>query len=271
MAFPWSALAAFAGPIVGGLFAQEGQQSANEQNLDITRETSAFNAAEAQKNREFQERMSGTAYQRGTADMMSAGLNPMLAYSQGGASQPSGATASGVSATMQNTAAAGVTAAAQYAAIQNTSAQTSKLHAETDLLKAGMKDPGAERGAAGDLPTRSHAAASEEARSRELHYKAQEAMEKVTLTRQQEKLVKEQIKNAVLTGKNIQADTRDTTANAVLRELAQAEARSGEKFQLKYPDYNVNVRPFIGDVGSAASSAARVFGLTRPIPKGRHK
>lgn len=39
-----------------------------------------FNAAEAQKNRDWSERMEGTRYQRAMQDMEKAGLNPILAY-----------------------------------------------------------------------------------------------------------------------------------------------------------------------------------------------
>lgn len=83
---------------------REMQQAAAEQQMayqtQSAREAMKFSADEAEKNRQWQERMSNTAYTRAVLDLKSAGLNPVLAAgATTPASTPAGNAATGIAQT----------------------------------------------------------------------------------------------------------------------------------------------------------------------------
>ena len=113
-----------------------------------------YNSAEALANREWQEKMSNTSYQRAVEDMKAAGLNPILAFANGGASTPGGSagTISGASMGLTSSSALGVSRASgfvpnSYSAQSwsesdwyNAAQSWNKMQSETHMSAKGLSE-----------------------------------------------------------------------------------------------------------------------------------
>jgi len=117
------------GSVISGGLGFLGQMDTNATSQSNAQSANAFNAQQAQLNRDYQTEMSNTAYQRQVQDMQAAGLNPMLAYIKGGgASSPSGSTATATVPQYQSP----IQGMAQY---KLTSAQAAKTENEIQKVK----------------------------------------------------------------------------------------------------------------------------------------
>lgn len=236
----------------------KGQESANETNIQLAKE-----------NRDWQTEMSNTSYQRAVGDLQKAGLNPMLAYQQGGASTPAGGFAK-----VENAIGPAMASAQQsqqgiqaYEAAKQNSAMTDQIKAQTDKIRSETMTNEANTARLlaeirqmqflGDKTAGDAEVSDVAGKSAHRDYEAKvkhSAWEQDVLKRKAESGLAQL--DELRQGQTFSADVAKRKADSQLSQFALSEAKAGSQFYDTVQDAPMWVRTLLQILQGASSARA---------------